>query len=88
MIAYLDDDAIPAQGWLRHLAAHWEEAPAEVACIGGAIDPIWSTAPPAWMSDEIGVVFSLLDRGTGMKPLDPGQGCVRGKRLLSGLGPA
>ena len=72
VVAYLDDDAIPAEGWLRNLAAHWEQAPAEVACIGGAIDPIWSTEPPAWMSEEIGVVFSLLDRGPGTKPLVPG----------------
>ena len=72
VVAYLDDDAIPAAGWLRNLAAHWEQAPAEVACIGGAIDPIWSADPPEWMSAEIGVVFSLLDRGPGTRPLKPG----------------
>ena len=72
VVSYLDDDAIPAPGWLSSLAAHWDGAPAEIACIGGAIDPIWTTQPPAWMSDEIGVVFSLLDRGPGTRPLQPG----------------
>ena len=72
VVSYLDDDAIPAEGWLSNLAAHWAAAPPELACIGGAIDPIWSVEPPEWMSDEIGVVFSLLDRGPGTKPLQPG----------------
>ena len=72
VVAFLDDDAVPAEGWLRNLVAHWADAPPDLACIGGAIDPIWSAEPPEWMSSELGVVFSLLDRGPGTRPLRPG----------------
>jgi len=72
IIAFVDDDAIPEPGWLAHLAAHWRGAPPELACIGGAIDPLWLDPPPRWMSDRIHIVFSLLDRGPGVVPLVPG----------------
>jgi len=72
VIAYLDDDAIPAAGWLEHLAAHWAAAPDELACVGGAIDPLWVDPPPPWMSERVHIVFSLLDRGEGVVPLRPG----------------
>lgn len=73
VIAYLDDDAIPAPGWLANLAAHWAQAPLDIACIGGAIDPLFSAPPPAWMSKRVHVVFSLLDRGRGVVPLEAGR---------------
>lgn len=73
VIAYLDDDAIPAPGWLANLAAHWAEAPPDIACIGGAIDPLFSVPPPEWMSERVHVVFSLLDRGPGIVALEAGR---------------
>ncbi|MEK6277265.1 MAG: glycosyltransferase family 2 protein [Actinomycetota bacterium] len=72
VIAFIDDDAIPAPEWLARLAAHWREAPPDVACIGGAILPRWLKPPPRWMSPRLDVVFSLMDRGEGVKELVPG----------------
>src|SRR5690348_14397787 len=34
-IAFIDDDAVPAEGWWDALGRRWEEAPRDVACIGG-----------------------------------------------------
>src|SRR2546423_1675179 len=34
VIAFVDDDAIPAPDWLERLSARWREAPPELACIG------------------------------------------------------
>ena len=72
ILVFIDDDAVPAAEWLERLAAHWREAPAEVACIGGAIEPRWLEPPPRWMSHRLDVVFSLMDRGPGVKDLVPG----------------
>ena len=72
VVAYVDDDALPAPGWLKNLASHWEDASPDLACIGGAIEPHWAAPPPEWMSERVYVVFSLLDRGPGVQPLEPG----------------
>lgn len=72
VVAFLDDDAIPDPEWLEHLASHWRSAPREMAVIGGAIDPLWVDPPPDWMSEDVHIVFSLLDRGPGVIPLMPG----------------
>src|SRR3954447_7712897 len=40
-LASVDADALREREWLPRLASHWREAPAEMACIGGAIDPLW-----------------------------------------------
>jgi glycosyltransferase involved in cell wall biosynthesis len=72
VIAYLDDDVLPAIDWLERLAARWREAPADVACIGGPILPRWDGAPPAWMSKRVWEAFSLLDLGPGVVEIHPG----------------
>ena len=72
VLAFIDDDAVPASGWLAALARRWEEASPDVACIGGAILPRWSAPPPAWVSERIFAAFSLLDLGDGVVDLDPG----------------
>src|SRR4051794_9282965 len=72
VVAFVDDDAIPAPGWLGNLAGQWRAAASDVATIGGAIDPVWADPPPEWMSPEIGIAFSLLDRGEDTLPLRPG----------------
>lgn len=71
ILAFIDDDTVPAPDWLAALARRWEQAPAEVACIGGAIVPRWEGSPPAWVSKRIYPSFSLLDLGPGVLALDP-----------------
>lgn len=71
VIAYIDDDAIVAGDWGARLARRWEEAEPEVACIGGPIVPRWTADPPAWVSEAVHPVLSLLDRGPGLSELDP-----------------
>ena len=87
IIAYLDDDALPASGWLRNLAARWEDAAPDLACIGGAIEPQWVAPPPEWMSERVHVVFSLLDRGPGIRPLEPGVEDAWGANVSFRAGP-
>jgi glycosyltransferase involved in cell wall biosynthesis len=87
IVAYLDDDALPAPGWLRSLAALWEDAAPDLACVGGAIEPQWVAPPPRWMSERVHVVFSLLDRGPGIRPLEPGVEDAWGANVSFRAGP-
>jgi len=50
LLAFVDDDAVVDSGWYCALTARWDEAPADVACIGGPIRPRFSAPPPPWVS--------------------------------------
>jgi GT2 family glycosyltransferase len=70
-IAFVDDDAVVAEGWREALGRRWDEAPEVVACIGGPIRPRYAAPPPAWLSDGISFTLTLLDRGPEVRDLDP-----------------
>jgi hypothetical protein len=74
LVAFVDDDALPAPDWLGSLSARWRDAGDEVACIGGAITPRFERLPPAWVSERIDTAFSLLDLGPGVVELEPDAG--------------
>ena len=63
VLAFVDDDAIVHPGWHEALTRRWDEAPAEIACIGGPILPSYSVPPPPWLSDQITPALTVLDRG-------------------------
>src|SRR3954451_16768649 len=46
-LAFVDDDAVVEAGWYEALRRRWDEAPAEVACIGGGGRPRAVPPPPA-----------------------------------------
>jgi glucosyl-dolichyl phosphate glucuronosyltransferase len=71
VLAFVDDDAVPASDWLDALCVRWRQADPRVACVGGAITPRWERPPPAWVSRRIDPAFSLLDLGEGVVELDP-----------------
>src|SRR2546425_10843011 len=62
-IAFVDDDAVVAAGWRQALGRRWDDAPEDVACIGGPIRPRYALPPPPWLSDGISFTLTLLDRG-------------------------
>src|SRR3954470_13189626 len=51
VLAFVDDDVMVDPGWYSALVARWDEAPADVACIGGPIRAGLSVAPPPRVSD-------------------------------------
>ncbi len=81
VIAFVDDDAVVADGWWDALRRRWDEAPAEVACIGGPIRPRYSVEPPRWFSDGIAHTLTLLDRGGAVRDLDPRAEAVYGANI-------
>ena len=87
VIAFVDDDAVVADGWAAALARRWDEAPAGIACVGGPIRPRFAVPPPAWFSDGIAHVLTLLDRGPGVRDLDPDAEAVYGANVSFRVGP-
>jgi GT2 family glycosyltransferase len=81
VIAFVDDDAVVAEGWWDALRRRWDEAPADVACIGGPIRPRYSVDPPPWFSDGIAHTLTLLDRGAEVRDLDPSEEAVYGANI-------
>src|SRR5690349_503166 len=86
VIAFVDDDAVVAEGWWDALRRRWDEAPAEVACIGGPIRPRYSVEPPPWFSDGIAHTLTLLDRGSEVRDLDPASEAVYGANISFRVG--
>jgi glucosyl-dolichyl phosphate glucuronosyltransferase len=50
IIAFLDDDAVAHEDWLRFLAASYENP--QIVGVGGLTLPRWQTARPAWLPEE------------------------------------
>src|SRR3954453_824578 len=80
-LAFFDDDAVVDPGWYEALRARWDEAPDDVACIGGPCRPGFTVPPPSWFSDGIAHVLTLLDRGASVRDLDPDVEAVYGANI-------
>jgi GT2 family glycosyltransferase len=50
VIAFLDDDAVAAPGWLAALVAPFDDP--SVGCVGGRVEPDWGAPEPAWLPAE------------------------------------
>jgi GT2 family glycosyltransferase len=61
LVAFLDDDALPDDGWLAALVAPFAD-PAVVAT-GGAAKPVWSAGRPGWFPEEFDWVVGCSYRG-------------------------
>ncbi len=62
IVAFLDDDAVPHDGWLLAITKFFQEHP-EAAAVGGPIEPEFETARPDWLSSAVEGYFSILDLG-------------------------
>ena len=87
-LAFVDDDAVVDPGWYAALSRAWDEAAADVACIGGPIRPRWPEGgPPEWISPPILPALTLLDLGPGEVELDPSETTVYGANISFRVGP-
>jgi glycosyltransferase involved in cell wall biosynthesis len=60
-IAFLDDDAVPAAGWLDAYARAFDDG--AVAAAGGPVDPDFRGALPGWFGAELLPYVSAWERG-------------------------
>lgn len=81
VLAFVDDDALVAEGWWAALSAAWADAPPEVACIGGPIRPSYTVEPPRWLSPPLLPALTVLDLGPKPLDLDPGATTVYGANV-------
>ena len=60
-VAYLDDDAVADPDWLKNILNVYQEIKPEPGIVGGKIDPIWESDPPAWLSDQMTRILTVID---------------------------
>lgn len=62
LLLFLDDDALPAPGWLRDLAAGLGEP--RVLCAGGPVEPVFQGELPVWFSGRYLPYLTVWDLGS------------------------
>jgi glycosyltransferase involved in cell wall biosynthesis len=53
IVAFTDDDAEPEASWLQRILARFREHPRDVGIVGGDVIPVWETARPEWLTDDL-----------------------------------
>jgi glucosyl-dolichyl phosphate glucuronosyltransferase len=61
VVAFLDDDAVPAPDWLERLGAAYDDP--DVQVVGGWVRPAWDNARPAHLPAELDWVVGCSHRG-------------------------
>lgn len=62
IIAFLDDDAVAPEYWLKNLVKAFDHAP-DVFAVGSKVVPIFVTPPPPWLTKRLGLYISNFDKG-------------------------
>lgn len=70
IIAFLDDDAIPLEGYINNIITAFENN--SVKCAGGKITPIWTVDKPEWYTKEFDGIFTIADYGDEDKVMEDG----------------
>jgi glycosyltransferase involved in cell wall biosynthesis len=65
ILAFMDEDAVAANNWLAQLAEGY--AAPQTLGVGGAIEPLWEGARPAWFPEEFFWVVGCTYRGMPTK---------------------
>lgn len=69
-VAYFDDDALAAPGWLAAVADGFAGTWQNVGVVGGRVDPLWEEQRPAWLSDEVAHALTIVDWSTSDKYIE------------------
>ena len=90
VIAFLDDDAVAAPGWLEQITSSYHSAQ-NVLGVGGAASPLWPTDKPAWFPEEFLWVVGCSHSGTPQEAMSVRNfiGCNMSFRreVLTAVGP-
>ena len=66
VIAFLDDDAVAHETWLREMAGVFDES--SVLGVGGTIDAEWTSGRPRWFPSEFDWVVGCTYTGVPLVP--------------------
>jgi len=61
ILAFVDDDAVPARDWLEHLVEPYADP--DVVAVGGSASPAWPVERPGWFPPEFDWVVGCSYRG-------------------------
>lgn len=78
IIAYVDDDAIPADDWVASILLALADVP-DTVLLGGRILPVWEAPLPSWWPRSLRGVLSIIEH--------EGRGTYRTSSLPPGLEP-
>lgn len=62
VVAFTDDDVLVPPDWVELIARAMQASP-DVSCVGGRVLPIWTNAPPAWLTRAHWSPLALVDYG-------------------------
>jgi glycosyltransferase involved in cell wall biosynthesis len=90
-VAFMDSDVIASPQWLEKILEVFETVRPQPGCVGGKIQPIWEANRPAWLSDKLIYLLSILNISETPIVLDPRQLLVGGnmafpKHVLEEIG--
>ncbi|MGA3402373.1 MAG: glycosyltransferase [Acetobacteraceae bacterium] len=60
-IAYIDDDAVPAEDWVARILAALGETTSPPAVLGGRVLPVWEAPLPHWWPSSLRGVLSIIE---------------------------
>jgi glycosyltransferase involved in cell wall biosynthesis len=66
IVAFLDDDAIPAKLWVRTILHTFTQLP-EVIAMGGQITPRFETSRPHWLIKPFELPLTIVDLGSEIR---------------------
>jgi glucosyl-dolichyl phosphate glucuronosyltransferase len=78
-VAYIDDDAIPADDWIATIERGIAEVDPRPAVLGGRILPRWEASLPEWWPEQLRGVLSIIEF--------EGSGEYRGPAIPASLAP-
>ena len=70
IVAFVDDDVLFSQGWLKALVSTFERFE-DVACIGGKVVPHFEAGRPPWIDDDVLWVYGVTRYGDREKEIRP-----------------
>lgn len=71
IVAFIDDDAVAAPGWLAGLATAFDDE-SRPALVAGRIVPLWTGHRPLWYPKQREFLLGLYDIGQERRPLPDG----------------
>lgn len=71
VIAFLDDDAIPSQAWVRTITTSFGSNP-ELTAMGGKIHPMFESERPGWLTGALELPYTIIDLGDAKREYPAG----------------
>jgi len=62
ILAFLDDDAIPAPGWLSSIRRAFAAHP-RAGAVGGPVEPEFGGARPEWLAGKLELPYTIIELG-------------------------